>query len=50
MQSETWKEISGSSKHYQFVTGWACMDVISAAEPSFSVIERPRATDFGHDL
>lgn len=41
MQSVAWKEASGSLKHYQFVTGWACMDVVSSAEPSFSVVARP---------
>ena len=37
MQSVAWKEIIGDPKHYQFVTGWACMDVLSNAEPSFNV-------------
>ena len=41
MQSDPWKEIGGSPKHFQFVTGEACMDVISHAEPSFNVIDRP---------
>lgn len=40
MQSEAWKEISGSVTHYQFVTGWACRDVLSAGRPSFSLIAR----------
>jgi hypothetical protein len=38
MQSETWKEINGPVTHYQFVTGWGCMDVLSAATPTFSVV------------
>ncbi|MEC4590835.1 hypothetical protein VPG91_07540 [Nitrospirillum amazonense] len=37
MQSITWKEITGA-RHYQFCTGWACLDVISAAEPTFEVL------------
>ncbi len=28
LQSSTWKEVSGPVTHYQFVTGWACMDVL----------------------
>lgn len=43
MQSVAWMETNGDPKHYQFVTGWACMDVISDAEPSFSVVTRPKA-------
>jgi hypothetical protein len=43
MQSSAWREISGDLKHYQFVTGWACMDVLSSAEPSFTLIKRPKA-------
>lgn len=40
-QSETWREVSApvgqSTTHYRFVTGWACMDVLSGAIPSFSI-------------
>jgi hypothetical protein len=39
-QSETWKEIMGPVTHYQFVTGMACMDVLSGAIPSFLVVPR----------
>ena len=39
-QSETWKEVSGPLGHYQFVTGWGCMDVLSSAAPSFALIAR----------
>ena len=38
IQSDTWKEIMGPVTHYQFVTGWGCMDVLSGATPSFSVV------------
>ncbi|MBB5716784.1 hypothetical protein [Sphingomonas aerophila] len=41
-QSETWKEVSGPVAHYQFVTGWACMDVLSGGSPSFSIVSRSR--------
>lgn len=40
LQSETWKEVSDPVVHYQFVTGWACLDVLTNAKPQFSVIER----------
>ncbi len=39
-QSPSWREIGGPVTHYQFITGWACMDVLSAAEPTFSVAPR----------
>lgn len=39
-QSETWKEVSGPVAHYQFVTGWCCMDVLSGGSPSFSIVAR----------
>jgi hypothetical protein len=39
-QSETWKEVYGPLTHYQFVTGWGCMDVLSGGSPSFSVVSR----------
>ncbi len=41
LQSETWKEVSGPVTHFQFVTGWGCVDVLSGGSPSFSVIPRP---------
>ena len=40
MQSEAWKEISGPVNHYQFVTGWACMDVLSGGSPAFTLVAR----------
>ena len=41
-QSETWKEVSGPVAHFQFMTGWACLDVLSGGLPSFSVVVRSR--------
>ena len=40
LQSSAWKEVCGPVTHYQFITGWACMDVLSAATPAFSVVQR----------
>lgn len=39
-QSEAWKEMIVPVAHYQFVTGMACMDVLSSAAPSFSIVLR----------
>jgi hypothetical protein len=38
-QSEVWKEVFGPVHHYQFITGWGCMDVVSAGEPTFEVVK-----------
>lgn len=40
IQSETWKEVCGPVAHYQFVTGWACMDVLSGGSPTFLIVAR----------
>lgn len=40
LQSQSWKELSTPVTHYQFVTGWACMDVLSSASPVFSIVAR----------
>jgi hypothetical protein len=42
-QSWTWKYVFGPVTHYRFITGWACLDVISSAQPSFTVIEHSSA-------
>jgi hypothetical protein len=40
LQSSAWKAVSGPITHYHFVTGWACMDVLTAAIPVFEVVRR----------
>lgn len=40
LQSEAWKEVNGPVGHYRFVTGWACMDVLSGGSPTFSIVAR----------
>ncbi|WP_447755784.1 hypothetical protein [Sphingopyxis fribergensis] len=40
LQSGLWKEVNSPVAHYQFVTGWACVDVLTRATPQFSVVER----------
>jgi hypothetical protein len=37
-QSSAWREASAPVTHYQFVTGWACMDVLTAATPVFAIV------------
>jgi hypothetical protein len=39
-QSEAWKMVNSPVSHYRFVTGCACMDVLSSAQPVFAVIDR----------
>ncbi|MGH9647037.1 MAG: hypothetical protein ACRD4E_09500 [Bryobacteraceae bacterium] len=42
LQSRVWRELFKPVTHYQFVTGWACMDVLTAATPAFAVVQRSR--------
>jgi hypothetical protein len=37
-QPEVWRGTLGALKHYQFVTGWGCLDVLSGSEPEFKVM------------
>jgi hypothetical protein len=39
-QSEAFKIVYKNAKHYRFVTGWACLDVISNSEPTFMTVPR----------
>jgi hypothetical protein len=38
-QSEAWRAVESSPKHYRFQTGSGCLDVISGGEPSFSLVK-----------
>jgi hypothetical protein len=38
-QSEAWKLVHHPVCHYEFITGWGCLDVLSNAEPSFEVVD-----------
>ena len=40
LQSRVFKEVHGSVKHYQFLTGWACLDVLTSASPVFGTVRR----------
>src|SRR4051812_38588042 len=37
-QSEALRLTHASARHYLFVTGWACLDVISSVQPEISVV------------
>ena len=37
-QPEAWQAAFGGMKHYQFVTGWGCLDVLTSREPEFDVV------------
>ena len=38
-QSETFKIVFNKARHYRFITGSTCLDVISDATPNISVIK-----------
>ena len=39
-QSEAFRIVFKNARHYRFITGWTCLDVISDSAPSLSVIDR----------
>jgi len=44
-QSDALKMVHPRLRHYRFITGWACIDVISETTPTFQVIPRLQAPD-----
>jgi hypothetical protein len=40
-QSSAFKMAVKDLKHYVFITGWTCLDVISSHPPTFSIINGP---------
>lgn len=38
-QSEPWKKVHHPVRHYEFIMGWGCMDVLSGTDPTFEVID-----------
>jgi hypothetical protein len=42
MQSVAWKEVVGPVEHYLLVTGWGCVDVLTAGKPAFEVVKIQR--------
>jgi hypothetical protein len=37
-QSEAFKTVEKMLRHYRFITGWTCLDVISNSEPAFVIV------------
>jgi hypothetical protein len=37
-QSEAFRIVNAKARHFRFVTGWTCLDVIAAGEPKLSVV------------
>jgi len=40
-QSEALKLVHPTLRHYRFITGWTCIDVLSEKEPAFTVVSNP---------
>ncbi|PJO45634.1 hypothetical protein CQ054_22880 [Ochrobactrum sp. MYb29] len=38
-QSDAFKAVYGDVKHFRLITGWTCLDVISASFPEFRVAD-----------
>jgi hypothetical protein len=38
-QSEAFKVAFAKARHFRFITGWTCLDVIAAGEPKLSVVQ-----------
>ena len=37
-QPEDWRGVLGPMNHFQFMTGWGCLDVLCSGEPRFEVV------------
>jgi hypothetical protein len=37
-QSEAFKAVFAKARHFRFITGWTCLDVIAEGEPKLSVV------------
>lgn len=40
LESRAWKEANAPVTHYQFVTGWARLDLLAPATPAFAIVQR----------
>jgi hypothetical protein len=38
-QSEAWRSLEQSPKHYRFMTGAGCLDVLTSGEPHFRLVD-----------
>ena len=48
-QSSAWRSQAPNLKHYRFMTGSGCLDVITSATPRFSILDADRKTDAASD-
>lgn len=46
-RSEAWREVLGPWNHFRFITGWGCLDVLTAGEPIFELVASPPAAGAG---
>jgi len=37
-QPDAWRQVLGPMKHFRFITGWGCLDVLALGDPEFAVI------------
>lgn len=40
-QSDAWREVAGPVKHYRFLTGAGCLDVVTGGSPHFEIVTPP---------
>lgn len=40
-QPQAWREVLGPMKHYRFITGGGCLDVLTPGEPQFAILPSP---------
>ena len=43
MQSGARRDVNAPVKHYRFITGWACLDVLTSATPGFATVKGRRS-------
>ncbi len=44
-QSSAWRSLAPNLKHYRFMTGSGCLDVITSATPRLGILDADRETD-----
>jgi hypothetical protein len=48
-QSSAWRSMAPNLKHYRFMTGSGCLDVITSATPRFGILDADRDADAESD-
>jgi hypothetical protein len=46
-QAQAWREMLGPLNHFEFHTGWGCLNVLTAGEPIFEVVAAPTVKPSG---